>query len=132
LPTLAPFEYPIGYIFAAADGEAAAADAAADGEAAAADAAAADGAGVELPEQAPTMTAIAARLAKLLVRLLRFMKSDSSILRPDALIWSPGPAKRVASLSRDRWITHLPVCRSHGRAAAHALGLLRPTWIGNA
>ena len=90
LPTLLPFEYPIVYCFAAALAAALAGAAAL---------AAADGAGVELPEQAPTMTAIAARLAMLLVRLLRFMKLDSSILRPRALIWSTGRANGCVALA---------------------------------
>jgi hypothetical protein len=60
------------YIVGAADGaategatEGAATDGATDG--------AADGAGVELPEHAPTTTAIAASVAMLRARLLRFM-----------------------------------------------------------
>src|SRR5450759_4470666 len=99
---------------AAADG--AAALAAADGAAAlaAADGAAtaAAGVGVARPEQAPTMTAIAASAATLRVRLVRFMRLDSSILRPDALIWSAG---RAVSLRRSRVIAGLPTSLLFGR-----------------
>src|SRR5665811_738725 len=119
--------YCLAAALAAADG--AAALAAADGAAAlaAADGAATDaaGVGVALPEQAPTMTAIAASAATLRVRLVRFMRLDSSILRPDALIWSAG---RAVSLRRSRVIAGLPtslsVSYTHLRAHETVLDLV--------